>query len=109
MSGDETDGDTKEHPAVFRIIITRWQSIELRNFLFLLDQIYRSDWKQPHNRRATPGNQPRVRLIRQDATVEDGVAPIGLWRNCYDQHWLQAQPPHMQRELEIVEEPYDFN
>ena len=103
MSGDETDGAEKTHPPRWRIIIARWQSRELRNFLWSLDRMHREDWA----RRRTGGNPPRERVLREGYD-EDGTAPVGLWRNCYDQAWLQAQPAHVIRELEIVDEDYDF-
>ncbi len=108
MSGDETDGDEKTHPPVWRIRLACWQSVLLRTFLWLLDRYYREDWAKPVHRRAMGGNVPRVRVPRTGCYDEDSIAPIGLWRNCYDKDWLEAQPAHIVRELEIVAEDYDF-
>ncbi|RPD53694.1 hypothetical protein L226DRAFT_456214, partial [Lentinus tigrinus ALCF2SS1-7] len=103
MSGDETDGPEKTHPPRWRIVIAKWQSRTLRNFLWSLDRMYREDWA----RRRTGGNPPRERVLR-DGDDEDGIAPAGLWKNCYDKEWLERQPAHVIRELEIVDEDYDF-
>ena len=107
MSGDEQDGPEKQYPPIWRIMIARWQSQELRNFFWALDRMYREDWRKEVN----GGNMPRQRVFcgPKESTVEDGVAPIGLWRNCYDPVWLSEQPPHIIRELEIVDEDYDFS
>ncbi|KAI1783090.1 hypothetical protein LXA43DRAFT_904308, partial [Ganoderma leucocontextum] len=107
MSGDETDGDAKTHPPKWRILLARWQSSELKNFLWEIDRMYREDWGHPPHKRATGGNPPRDRVHRPDC-YEEGIAPMGLWRNCYDETWLKAQAPHFVRELEIVDEDYNF-
>lgn len=108
MSADETDGPPgteKPHPPRWRIVIARWQSRELQDFLWALDRMYREDW----GRRRTGGNPPRHRLLPDgEGRQEDGIAPVGLWRNCYNKAWLEKQPPHIVRELEIVDEDYDF-
>ncbi|PIL26902.1 hypothetical protein GSI_10040 [Ganoderma sinense ZZ0214-1] len=118
MSGDETDGETKTHPPKWRIIVARWQSTEFRNFLWEIDRMYREDWGHPPHRRATGGNPPRDRVFRsasgENETTglsrdEDGVAPPGLWRNCYADAWLKQQAPHVISELDIVDEDYDFS
>ncbi|PIL31027.1 hypothetical protein GSI_05721 [Ganoderma sinense ZZ0214-1] len=108
MSGDETDGE-KTTDSDYRIITSRWQSQELRNFLWTIDAHYRQDWANPTHRRAMGGNRPRTRVLRQDGRSEGGIAPIGLWRNCYDQEWLDDQPAYIIRELEVVDEDYDFS
>ena len=106
MSADETDGE-RTTDTKYRIILARWQSRELRDFLWTLDAYYRQDWAHPPHTRAIGGNRPRQRILRA-GYAEDGIAPIGLWRNCYDQHWLESQLSHVIRELEIVDEDYDF-
>lgn len=108
MSGDETDGPVKKHPPTFRIVIARWQSPQLRNFLWSLDTIYREDWANPVHRRASVGNPPRLRVLRDNGHDEDGVAPAGLWRNCYDERWLQGLRVNARTELEVMDEDYDF-
>lgn len=108
MSGDETDGEEKTHPPTFCIVEARWQSLALKIFFRTLDALYRECWANPIGDRATPGNPPRVRLERPDARIEDGVAPIGLWRNCYDPAWLKSLRPHVRASLRIVDADYDF-
>ncbi|KAL1941491.1 hypothetical protein VTO73DRAFT_6930 [Trametes versicolor] len=108
MSGDETDGDEKTHPPTFCIVEARWQSLAFKLFLRMLDALYRELWAQPIGDRATPGNPPRIRVERADPRVEDGVAPIGLWRNCYDSDWLKSLRPHVRESLNIIDKDYDF-
>ncbi|KAI0710494.1 hypothetical protein C8Q76DRAFT_623967, partial [Earliella scabrosa] len=105
MSGDEREGPKTAFPHIYRIIVSSWQSQELRNFLWALDTMYRQDF----GTRGLGGNPPRQRVLREGTEEEDGVAPIGLWRNCYNPAWLKKQPPHIIRELEIVDEDYDFS
>ncbi|KAI0753045.1 hypothetical protein C8Q80DRAFT_1097709, partial [Daedaleopsis nitida] len=108
MSGDETDGPVKEHPPRFRIVEARWQSLELKTFLRALDALYREIWAKPAGTRVTSGNAPRVRLERPDARIEDGIAPIGLWKNCYDHAWLRSLRPHVRESLKIINTDYAF-
>ena len=109
MSGDETDGPVKTHPPKFRIIEARWQSLEFKIFLRTLDALYRETWAKPVGNRATSGNPPRERHEHPDARVEDGVAPIGLWRNCYNAAWLRSLRPHVRESLNIIDSDYDFS
>ena len=108
MSGDETDGDVKVHPPTYRIVETRWQSLELKTFLRALDTMYREKWAAPPIGRATSGNAPRFR-IEAGSRIEDGVAPIGLWRNCYDKAWLASLKPHVLQSLKVRDEDYNFS
>lgn len=109
MSGDETDGPVKTHPPTFRIIEARWQSFAFKTFLRTLDALYRERWAHPVGDRATPGNPPRSRIERPESgRDEDGVAPVGLWRNCYDKEWLNALRPHVREALQIIDADYDF-
>ena len=110
MSADETDGGAaKSHPPVFRIIIAEWQSMELRNFLWQLDEMYRQDWANPIRTRASPGNPPRHRVLRLDSRSETGAVPKGLWRNCYNPIWLASLMAYQREELDIIDEDYDFS
>ncbi|KAI0324605.1 hypothetical protein GY45DRAFT_1262515 [Cubamyces sp. BRFM 1775] len=111
MSGDETDGPKKKHPPVFRIIIANWQSQELINFLRMLDAMYREDWENPKHRRAMGGNPPRVRVMPPpgEGGKVSGLAPVGLPRNFYNREWLDSLPAYARKELEIIDEDYDFS
>ena len=112
MSGDETDGEMKQHFPKFRIIASRWQSLALRTFLWALDAIYRDMWAAPIGKRATAGNPPRYRIPdeREPSPEEDkSIAPIGLWRNCYDPDFLASLKPHVRASLHIIDSDYDFS
>ncbi|TFK81047.1 hypothetical protein K466DRAFT_502838, partial [Polyporus arcularius HHB13444] len=108
MSGDETDGPEVTHPPVYRIIIADWQSLELRTFLWTLDAKYLAYWAKPPTRRRTGGNPARHRVKRDNSKTISGVAPIGLWRNCYNDDWLDTLQDWEIELLEIVDEDYDF-
>ncbi len=108
MSGDETDGEQVEHPPVYRIIIAAWQSHELRTLLWSLDAKYIDHWKSPPYQRRTSGNPVRVRRLHQTCRTVSGIAPIGLWRNCYNSEWLETLDEWEIELLEINEEEYDF-
>ncbi|KAI0362976.1 hypothetical protein BV20DRAFT_1071321, partial [Pilatotrama ljubarskyi] len=109
MSEDETDGDTVEHPPVYRIVIAEWQSEELRLFLWTLDTLYRAYWKKPPGSRRKAGNPPRTRLLRAGCKTVPGVAPAGLWENCYNPAWLSKLAPWEREALDIQEGNYDFS
>ncbi|KAJ8580928.1 hypothetical protein M405DRAFT_752613 [Rhizopogon salebrosus TDB-379] len=104
MSGDETDA--MGPPKVFRIIEQEWQSNEFRTFMRTLDSIYQAEWANPHGRHCVPGNAPWTRAVR--GKTEAGHAPRGLPRNCYDQEWYDNLRPFQQRQLERLEEDFDF-
>lgn len=109
MSGDETDGDEKTHPPTWRIIPSRWQADALRSLLWKIDGMGLQDWAEPKGTRATQGNPPRLRVLRDGGEEEDGVAAIGLWRNCYNPEWLKALLPHQVANLQIIDADYDFS
>ncbi|OJT09988.1 hypothetical protein TRAPUB_13528 [Trametes pubescens] len=108
MSGDETDGSQVHHPPVYRIVIAVWQSLELRTFLWILDLWYIERWENPPHGRRTGGNPPRTRVLRGDSKRVRGVAPVGLWRNCYNAEWLATLSGWEVDLLEIVDEDYPF-
>nr|VWO95695.1 Membrane zinc transporter [Ganoderma boninense] len=108
MSGDETDGDAKTHPRRFRIINSRWQSAQLKLFLRTLDGLYREDWEKPYGRRAVSGNEPRVRYETHGSKSVNRPAPIGLWRNCYDEEWMADQKEVFMDDLCVIDDDYDF-
>lgn len=108
MSGDETDPDTPL-PKVWRIIIAHWQSVELRNLLWSLDAKYIA-WAQPSNKeqKRNGGNPTRIRVVRETSSTVSGVAPPGLWHNCYNSAWLESLPDWEVEQLDIVKEDYPF-
>ncbi len=94
----------------YRIIESRWQSLVFKIFLRALDAKYRAAWEKPKpGKRAVGGNPPRTRISRADGRSEDGYAPPGLWRNCYDSDWLRSLEPYQRRALRIVNSDYDFD
>ncbi|PIL24700.1 hypothetical protein GSI_12586 [Ganoderma sinense ZZ0214-1] len=108
MDGDEPEGgQKKKFPVVFNILRPKWASQELCNYWWSLDAEYRTHYGNPTHERATRGNPPRDRVLPENS-VEDGVVPFGLWRNCYDQEWLESLQPHLRQELEIIAEDFDF-
>ncbi|KAI0711694.1 hypothetical protein C8Q76DRAFT_623107, partial [Earliella scabrosa] len=108
MSDDETDGPAVKHPPVYRIILAEWQSEELRTFLWTLDRMWREYWERPYSRRRKSGNIPRQRVLRPNSRTEHGIAPRGLWKNCYNPAWLDKLRPYERRQLKIIEREYDF-
>ncbi|OSC96425.1 hypothetical protein PYCCODRAFT_1379235, partial [Trametes coccinea BRFM310] len=109
MSEDETDGESVEHPPVYRIVIAEWQSEELRQFLWTLDALYREYWAKPPGTRRKAGNPPRTRILRNESRVVPGTAPAGLWANCYNQEWLAKLRPWEREALDIQNSNYDFS
>ncbi|KAI0646433.1 hypothetical protein C8Q79DRAFT_926398 [Trametes meyenii] len=110
MSGDETDGPQRKLPMIYRIIESRWQSAALKTFLRALDAMYRAAWVTPQpGQRATGGNAPRTRVVRSGGPIEEGYAPAGLWRNCYDQEWLRSLQPYQRRALKVMNADYEFD
>ncbi|EIW59759.1 uncharacterized protein TRAVEDRAFT_121182 [Trametes versicolor FP-101664 SS1] len=106
MSGDETEA-AEATRRTYRIIKARWQSAALRTFLRALDAKRRDLWENPPQPRLW-WNAPRIR-VESANSEEDGRAPIGLWRNCYDEEWLQALKPEQREALEVVDEDYNFD
>ncbi|KAI0655860.1 hypothetical protein C8Q70DRAFT_896200, partial [Cubamyces menziesii] len=110
MSGDETDGPQRKLPMAYRIVEARWQSDALKTFFRALDAKYRRDWEKPKGlQRAKGGNPPRTRIARVNGRVEDGYAPRGLWRNCYNADWLRQLASYQRRALQVVDADYDFD
>ncbi|KAI0753001.1 hypothetical protein C8Q80DRAFT_1097403 [Daedaleopsis nitida] len=109
MSADESDSPDPTLPRVRRIILANWQSMELRNFLWALDAKYLSTTNRPTDgKRRTPGNKACVRQVCDTSRAVAGVAPPGLWINCYDPVWLENLPEWEVEQMEIINQPYDF-
>lgn len=110
MSGDESDNPEPAVPKIWRIIFAAWQSAELRNFLWALDAKYIKDRARPQEegKRRTPGNSVRARMPLATSSTVPGVAPPGLWRNCYDEDWLAGQSDWEREQLDIIDGVYDF-
>lgn len=111
MSGDVPvliNGKVK-YPREFKIVDAEWQSQVLRDFFTTLDAMHRETFHYPVGDRLPGGNQPRVRT-RPSVPEYDSksAAPIGLWRNCYDEQWLAKLPPHLITELRIKPTDYNF-
>uniref|UniRef100_A0A5K1JYU2 Thiol-transferase Tc52 n=1 Tax=Ganoderma boninense TaxID=34458 RepID=A0A5K1JYU2_9APHY len=108
MSGDEAESEEARRKGMYVIIEAEWQSKDFKNFVRSLDERYLDDWDKG------VGNRKRGRPPRQRYTavskpyVVDSVAPVGLWRNCYDLTWLHKQPAWIIRELDIIDEDYNF-
>ncbi|EIW57906.1 uncharacterized protein TRAVEDRAFT_126313, partial [Trametes versicolor FP-101664 SS1] len=109
MSGDETDGPSKTHLPTWSIVISDWQSLPLRTMLWRIDEMGIEDWLHPKGTRATQGNPPRLRILRDGGKTEDGNAPSGLHRNCYNPAWLDTLCPHQLRNLQMIDTDYDFS
>ncbi|KAI0373842.1 hypothetical protein BV20DRAFT_936833, partial [Pilatotrama ljubarskyi] len=113
MSSDEAAvegaNERQQHPRIFYIVEAAWQSMEFKTFVRTLDAMYIEDWKSPTADRLPGGNTPRVRVARQNARIEETVAPKGLWRNCYDATWLEKLKPHQRKRLNVIDKDYVFS
>ena len=106
MSGDETDCDARQESLpTYRIVESRWQSDDLKAFMRSLDDMYRDNQGET----TSDGNSLHARIARVNARVEEGFAPRGLWRNCYNADWLRKLPQHKKRALKIKDTDYDFD
>ncbi|KAI1783124.1 hypothetical protein LXA43DRAFT_904207, partial [Ganoderma leucocontextum] len=110
MSGDEAENDEDRLSSVYTIIEAAWQSTALKTFLRQLDAMYVAAWPKRVGDRGRGGKGPRRRKVKANGKgrVVDSVAPVGLWRNCYDDEWVKQQDPWVIRELCIVNDDYDF-
>lgn len=104
MSADEVDESYPRFPQTYRIIRAKWQSFALRKFLRALDVKYIKLRQKP----GYIGPIPRIRF-ESNARVEDRPAPMGLWRNCYDQVWLQGLKQDDRDALDVTDDDYDFD
>ncbi|KAL1937984.1 hypothetical protein VTO73DRAFT_12734 [Trametes versicolor] len=109
MSGDEAETSTDRLKGNYIIIEAEWQSLALRIFLRLLDQLFLAHALSVHGKDDSGGlKRPRTRTAKPNGPTEDSPAAKGLWRNCYNPEWLNKQKPHVIRGLGIIEEDYDF-
>lgn len=110
MSGDEAEDDEAERAGIYTIVEAEWQSDPLKTFLRALDTQYIKGWSTCVGDRGHGGKRPRRRIAKvSDAKVVDSVAPIGLWRNCYNAAWVERQDAWFIRDLCIVDRDYDFS
>ncbi|KAJ8454816.1 hypothetical protein ONZ51_g12806 [Trametes cubensis] len=109
MSDDETDRPPFHRPRTYRIIESRWQSLALKTFLRGLDALYRQGWDRSRPRVRFAGAPPRVRIPQEGGPEADGLAPTGLWRNCYDKDWLRTLDADQRNTLEVIDDDYDFS
>ena len=108
MSGDEAESEEARRKGIYVIIEAEWQSEDFKTFVRSLNQRYLEDWDKQVGRRKR-GRPPRQRYTSASKPlVVDSVAPVGLWRNCYDLTWLGKQPQWIIRELDIINQDYDF-
>ncbi|KAI0055836.1 hypothetical protein BV25DRAFT_1815066, partial [Artomyces pyxidatus] len=110
MSADETDPENptgKKAPKTFRSIPLEWRSPAFVAFLHKLDDIYRDNWRHPTDKRATSGNPPRHR-VHPNINFQEGIPHSGLPRNCYHPEFLASLRPWQLRNLDIIDEDYDF-
>ncbi|KAI9059318.1 hypothetical protein FKP32DRAFT_1580073, partial [Trametes sanguinea] len=109
MSGDEATSASDRLAGIFTIIEAAWQSEQLKFFLRRLDVLYAVEYLKPSKGRLRSGKPPRQRIAKPTSRQADSPAPIGLWRNCYDEAWLARQRRHFIKGLEIIDEDYDFS
>ncbi len=113
MSGDEAvvaeEDDRQLLPHVFHIVEAAWQSKEFKVFVRTLDDWNIEDQRQKTGESQSGGNCPRRRIEKADPSVVNSRAPIGLWRNCYDEEWLRSLKPHVRERLNIIPDDYNFS
>ena len=83
-------------------------SEELRKFLRKLDEAHYDDSLNLPEKQSQGGSGPRERKPRDPRKSIVGVAVKGLWRNCYNPAWLATLKRHKIRDLQIIDEEYDF-
>ncbi|RDX44262.1 hypothetical protein OH76DRAFT_1359904 [Lentinus brumalis] len=113
MSGDEPEFEVSNdervtHPRIFFIIDAFWQSGPLVKLLRSLDAWNVQDYCQSIGDNLPGGNPPRKRVELATPKVVNSRAPKGLWRNCYNDAWLDTLKPHEIRKLCIINKDYDF-
>lgn len=107
MSGDETE--TRGPPKTYRILRPAWQSDELAEFLWRLDEIDREHWRSPVEQNSTAGNPLRIRLPPEVGKRSSNRAPSGLWRNCYHPDFIETLREWDLEALDVIDEDYDFS
>ncbi|EIW51367.1 uncharacterized protein TRAVEDRAFT_54628 [Trametes versicolor FP-101664 SS1] len=82
------DGSLTGGPSPYRLVEAQWQSPVMKEFVRALDAHYGNPFKME---------------------MRDGDAPpVGLWRNCYSEGWLQQLTPYDVSALHIIDEDYPF-
>ncbi|KAI1785296.1 hypothetical protein LXA43DRAFT_900055 [Ganoderma leucocontextum] len=108
MSSDEAESAEARRKGLYAIIEAEWQSEDFKTFVRSLNQCYLDDWDKGVGKRKC-GHPPRQRYVSaSNPSIVDSVAPVGLWRNCYDLTWLRKQPEWIVRDLAIINEDYNF-
>ncbi len=116
MSADEADVDkngVKLYPPQYTIIENFWPSEKFTGLMRGFDKHHRADWAAPQRygkKGKTGGNPPRLRHEGKGKKrkVAPGVAPIGLWRNCYNTAWLDTLDEEDLEKLQIIDEDFDL-
>jgi hypothetical protein len=107
MSSDESDYGGRE--VIYNRIHPAWRSQELQDFLWQLDDVQDKVTKRPvGNRRHGP--QRGQRRPRTNLKINNmSIAPPNLPRNCYRPSWLKGLRTHQLKQLNIVNDNYDFS
>lgn len=111
MSDDESDDITSPGRKIYRITRAKWQSRVLRAFVRGLDAKY-LELREDASRSGRWWITPRIRVEHPEASrpaQDPPPAPIGLWRNCYDQDWLDSLSPSERAALQVEDEDYNFD
>lgn len=105
-SSDEEGVDDSGHK-LFRRVSPAWRSKDLRDFMWLLDDVGAASRAPKIGHRSIKGAEPRRRL-KTDGKNFDSTAPPGLPFNCYDNDWREALNPYQQRMLKAQKKAYNF-
>ncbi|KAI1788737.1 hypothetical protein LXA43DRAFT_628877 [Ganoderma leucocontextum] len=109
MSGDEAavakeGAGTGSAGQAYHIVEAAWQSREFKICMRDLDVWNIQDFGVDR----PSGSRPRWRVALETPRVVNSTAPAGLWRNCYDPHWLKKLDAPRRRLLRIIDQDFDF-
>ena len=107
MSSDESDYGGRE--VVYGRILPEWRSQELQDFLWRLDDVQDEVSKRPVGNRRHGPQRGRRRLRTNLKINKASTAPPNLPRNCYRPSWLKVLRTYQLRQLNIVDDNYDFS